>query len=158
MYWAWSMSTKETGWSLWRRLNIIAVEDILDPTVIVAVAELGKQASHYGYGEYDGKRCATAAAKIMSEYTKDRSADEFCEVMDYVGKHLTDDDCKKWIADLSKVDDYVYDVHTPEGRRRKRGDVYWLEISSQVKNASPKYLRFNDFLRAKVRSGAIRDE
>lgn len=43
------LSDKKTGWVLWRRLNIIAVEDCLDAQVILAVSELGRQAARYGY-------------------------------------------------------------------------------------------------------------
>jgi replication-associated recombination protein RarA len=153
MFWAWKMSTVETGWSLWRRLNIIAVEDVLDPVVILAVAELGKQASRYGYGEWDGKRCAVAAAKIMAESEKDRSADEFLEVMDFCFKHHDDEDCRKRISKLGELDDYVFDVHTPQGRKMRRGDEYWYMESSRMENPSQKYIRFNDFLRSKMRKG-----
>lgn len=150
MYHAWVMSTVETGWSLWKRLNIIAVEDVLDPVVIIAVAELSKQASKYGYGEWDGKRCAVAAAKIMAESSKDRSADEFLEVMDYYAKHHDDEECKKRIAELGALDDWVFDVHTPQGRKMGRGDEYWYNESSKVENPSDRYIRFNDFIRSKM--------
>jgi hypothetical protein len=38
-YVAYQLSNKKTGWILWRRLNIIAVEDVLDATVILVVSE-----------------------------------------------------------------------------------------------------------------------
>jgi replication-associated recombination protein RarA len=150
IYWAWKMSTKETGWSLWRRLNIIAVEDSLDPTVILVVSELTRQASKYGYDTWEGKRCAVAATKILSESPKDRSADEFLELMDYCSKHQDDEDCKKKISELAELDTYVFDVHTPQGRKMGRGDKYWYEESSKVTNPSPRYIRFNDFIRSKM--------
>jgi len=155
MYHAYAMSTVDTGWSLWKRLNIIAVEDVLDPVAILAVAELGKQASKYGYGEWDGKRCAVAAAKIMAESSKDRSADEFLEVMDYCSKHRDDEDCKKRILELGELDDYVFDVHTPQGRKMGRGDKYWYEESSKVTNPSDRYIRFNDFIRKQMQRESV---
>lgn len=80
MYASYQLSTKKTGWILWKRLNVIAIEDIIDSNIIVAVSELGRQARSYGYETWDGKRCAVAGALLMAEAQKDRRADEISRV------------------------------------------------------------------------------
>jgi hypothetical protein len=113
-------------------MNIIAVEDCLDALVIVAVSELSKQAMKYGYETWDGRRCAVAAAILMAESRKDRRSDEFLELMDVAEKGTDDEELKAKMEDLAKIDDYVLDCHTAQGKRMKRGDLYWLETSSET--------------------------
>jgi hypothetical protein len=131
-YVAYQLSNKKTGWILWKRMNIIAVEDCLDALVIVAVSELGKQAMKYGYETWDGRRCAVAASLLMSESRKDRRSDEFLELMDVTEKRTHDDELKAKMDDLAKIEDYVKDQHTAVGRRMGRGDLFWYEVSSET--------------------------
>lgn len=138
-YVAYQLSNKKTGWILWRRLNIIAVEDVLDATVILAVSELGRQAGSYGYDSEDGHRCAVAASFLMAECKKSRFADEFLELMSAIENHGDDVDLQKIKEELGKVEDYVLDMHTVAGRKLGRGNLYWLEVSSETVNRSPSY-------------------
>jgi hypothetical protein len=138
-YVACQLSNKKTGWILWRRLNIIAVEDCLDATVILAVSELGRQAMKYGYDSWDGRRCAVAASLLMSESRKDNRADEFLELMDVAEKGTDDEELKAKMEDLARIEDYVHDQHTASGRRMGRGDLFWYEVSSETVHKTPEY-------------------
>lgn len=137
---AYKLSTKKTGWILWKRLNVIAVEDVLDSNVIVAVSELGRQAIRYKYDTWDGRRCAVAAALLMAESRKDRRADEFLELMDKI-ETLGDKDKElaEKLQTLTKIEDYVLDMHTYEGKRKGRGNLFWYEISSETVNKKVEY-------------------
>lgn len=140
MYAAYKLSTKKTGWILWRRLNIIAVEDVLDSNVIAAVSELGRQARKYGYDSWDGRRCAVAAALLMAESKKDRRTDEFLELMNKI-ETLGDKDKElaEKLRTLTKIEDYVLDMHTYEGKRKERGTLFWYEVSSETVNKKVEY-------------------
>jgi hypothetical protein len=113
---------------------VIAVEDRLDATVILAVSDLGRQASKYGYDSWDGKMCAVAAALVMSESRKDRRSDEFLELMEAFEKYPDDEELKKLKEDYGRIEDYVLDCHTVAGRKMGRGERYWLETSSETVN------------------------
>jgi replication-associated recombination protein RarA len=140
MFAAYKLSTKRTGWNLWKRLNVIAVEDVLDATVIVTVSELGRQASKYGYESWDGRRCAVAAALLMAESKKDRRADEFLELVDAIEKNVDKNkDLTEKLETLSKIEDYVLDMHTLQGRKMGRGNLYWYETSSETVDKTPEY-------------------
>ena len=123
-YVAYQLSNKKSGWILWRRMNIIAVEDCLDAIVILAVSELGRQATKFGYDSWDGRRCAVAATILMAESKKDRRSDEFLELMDVAEKGTDDEELRAKIEDLTKIEDYVHDQHTASGRRMGRGDLF----------------------------------
>ncbi len=137
-YVAYQLSNKKTGWILWRRMNIITVEDCLDATTIIAVSELGRQAMKYRYDTWDGKRCAVAAALLMSESKKDRRADEFLELMD-VMENREDKELSMKRIEYNRTEDYVLDCHTIQGRRMGRSDLYWHEISSKTVNKTNQY-------------------
>jgi len=148
MYVAYRLSNKKTGWILWRRLNIIAVEDVLDANVIAVVSELARQASHYKYDTWDGKRCAVAAALLMTEAKKDRRADEFLELMTAIEK-LGDKDknLAEKLQTLQKIDDYVLDMHTYEGRRMGRGNLFWYEVSSETTDKTAEYEKWHKWFK-----------
>jgi replication-associated recombination protein RarA len=140
MYAAYKLSTKKTGWILWKRLNVIAVEDVLDANVITAVSELGRQAIRHKYDTWDGKRCAVGAALIMAQAKKDRRADEFLELLDWIEKlGAKDKDLAEKLQTLTKIENYVLDMHTYEGKRRGRGNLFWYEVSSETVNKKAEY-------------------
>lgn len=139
MYFAYKLSTKETGYVLWRRLKIISVEDVgLWPAILVTEV-LSKWASSYGYESWDGRRCAVCCAKILSEMAKDRRADEFLELMNKIEKGETNSELIQWYEELSKIPDIAFDCHTKQGRAMGRGDQYWIEVSSETENRTVKY-------------------
>jgi replication-associated recombination protein RarA len=150
MHNAYKLSDQKNGWHLWRRLNVIAVEDVLDATIILAVSELSRQAARYGYESWDGRRCAVAAAKMLAEAQKDRSADEFLEMEDFLEKHVDDEEVQKKLDELGKMEDYVFDQHTRQGQRMGRvgfaGERFWHEESGVVLNPSSRYVRYGDWV------------
>jgi hypothetical protein len=146
-YVAYQLSNKKTGWILWRRLNIIAVEDVLDATVILVVSELGRQAVKYGYDSWDGRRCAVAASLLMADCRKDRRSDEFCELMDVEEKGTDNEELKAKIRELAKIEDYVHDQHTASGRRMGRGDLFWYEVSSETVGKTAEYAKWRDWFK-----------
>jgi len=147
MYAAYKLSTKKTGWILWRRLNIIAVEDVLDVNVIVAVSELGRQVSRYKYDTWDGRRCAVAAALLMAESKKDRRTDEFLELMEKIEKHPEYKELSEKLRALAKIEDYFLDMHTLQGKKRGRGDLFWYEVSSETVNKTAAYKKWQSWFK-----------
>ena len=138
-YVAYQLSNKKTGWILWRRFSVISVEDCLDATVVLAVSELCRQATKYGYETWEGRRCAVAAALLMSESKKDRRADEFLELMDMMEKCKDDEELSRKKEAYGRVEDYVLDCHTLQGRRMGRGDLFWYEVSSETVDKTSVY-------------------
>lgn len=43
---------------------------------------------------------------------------------------------------LSRIEDYVLDMHTPVGRRMGRGQKHWLETSSETINKKEEYQKW----------------
>lgn len=92
-------------------------------------------------------RCAVAAAFLMAECKKDRRADEFLELMDVAEKGTGNEELKAKMEDLAKIEDYVLDVHTNQGRRLGRGDLFWYEFSSETVNRTPAYDRWHNWFK-----------
>lgn len=146
MYWADWLARSGKGEILWRRLFIIAVEDVLDPVVISAIDVLNKMARAEKFDSWDGRRSAVAAAKLLAEARKDRTCDEFLEMIELMDKYGDDSEVKAKKSELSHLDDYIYDMHTVEGRRRNRRDKHWYEEASIVMNPSDRYRRYNEWV------------
>lgn len=140
MYFALRLAEKN-WWTAWRRLTVISVEDVGQPLEIVAVDTLFKQFMAFkrqqGKDEqglsWDMKRCVVAAARMLAESWKDRRNDEFLELLDAVDKHGKDfPELQEWRDEVSTVPDEALDVHTMTGRKMHRGNLHWLEVSSQT--------------------------
>jgi hypothetical protein len=145
MYYAWKLAKVAGGWTVWQRLLVIAVEDVGQPTEIVAVDTLYRQYLSLKRQTaealtWDMLRTIVCAAKILAEAKKDRRADAFLELV--TNAEQDKPNAKKWIEELAKYDDEVFDVHTLEGKRRGRGDKYWIEESSNVTNSTEEYKDF----------------
>jgi len=162
-----ALKVAEKNWYVaWRRLSIIAVEDCLSPQTITAIGELYRMfmASRRTSGDgkelsWDEKRLIVAAAKILSESEKDRSADEFLEMVTLLNSadFSNDVEVQKRKQELETIDDYVFDEHTLKGRKMGRGDRYWYEESRRVNKPSEKYIRFSDWVyTVKKRNGKLK--
>jgi replication-associated recombination protein RarA len=134
------------SWSCWKRLNVIADEDAGQPDTIVAVDVLYRKhmamKKDVKTGEqlsWDAKRCAIVAAKILAEALKDRRGDEFLELMEAIEKHGKDEQLQKIKTELEVIPDEALDMHTLQGRRMGRGNLYWIEVSSETENKTPEY-------------------
>lgn len=138
MYWANKLARANPS-IFWRRAKIIAVEDCGQANVISAVFSMEKEFNSLKVEaeDWNGRRLAICAAKIMAESIKDRRSDEFLEVL--LEAEKGNERCKSYLHELSKIDDYVLDMHTPEGRKLKRGRDYWVRISSETENKSVGY-------------------
>ena len=148
MYSAYKLSTEQTGEVLWRRLSLISVEDVGTPDAIVAVEVLKKLSRGYGYGTWDGQRCALCAAKILSEAEKDRRADEFLELMHSIKKHGDDTELQLKLMELEAIPDEAKDMHTTIGRAMGRGPEYWYEVSSETAKKSREYAMWREWWKA----------
>jgi hypothetical protein len=42
-------------------------------------------------------------------------------------------------AELETIPDEALDMHTLQGRRMGRGNLYWFEVSSETENKTPEY-------------------
>jgi replication-associated recombination protein RarA len=132
-------------WSCWKRLSVIADEDVGQPEAITTVDVLYrkfmalKKESKKGELSWDMKRCAICAAKILAEAPKDRRADEFLELLDAMEKHGKDEELRKEKQELEAIPDEALDMHTLQGRRMGRGDLYWYEVSSDTVNKTSEY-------------------
>jgi hypothetical protein len=127
MYAAWKLVSLN-WWSCWKRLGVIANEDVGQPLEIVVVDVLYRKfmamkgGVEKGEVSWDAKQCAVCAAKILSEARKDRRADEFLELMEAIEKHGQDVELQKIKAELGAIPDEALDCHTARGRRMGRGD------------------------------------
>lgn len=131
-------------WSCWKRLGVIADEDVGQPEAIAAVDVLYRKFMALKKDEkeklsWDMKRCVVCAAKILAESPKDRRADEFLELVDAMEKRTKNKELEKKNAELESVLDEALDMHTLQGRKMGRGNLFWYEVSSETMNRTPPY-------------------
>lgn len=144
MYSAYKLASLNS-WSCWKRLNVIADEDVGQAEAIVAVDVLYrkfmgfKKVAKKGDLSWDMKRCVVCAAKILVEAPKDRRADEFLEMIETIEKYGDDEELKKKRTELEAIPDEALDMHTLRGRRMGRGNLFWYEISSETVGKTPEY-------------------
>lgn len=160
MYWALELVNRN-WWSCWRRLSIIAVEDVGQPLAIISVGELYREfmmfrSNSRGSGKitekheltWDEKRCVVCCAKILAESPKDRRSDEFLEFLDVTEKRgEKNSELLEKVLAFCKIEDYFLDMHTIEGRKLGRGNLYWFETSSETEHKSPEYAKWHDWFK-----------
>ncbi|MGB9914660.1 MAG: hypothetical protein ACPLOC_03820 [Candidatus Bathyarchaeales archaeon] len=141
---------ERAGWYVtWRRLRIIAMEDVGQPEVINAVENLYRLFMEFkgkknGELSWDAKRTVVLAALIMAESRKDRRADEFLELWAVMEKRKDVEALQNLKAYWTHIPDEAYDVHTAEGRKMGRGNEYWYSVSSKCENMSPEYAKWRE--------------
>jgi hypothetical protein len=133
--------------SCWRRLRIIAVEDVGTGAGVVAVEALYRhfvdqegEGTDKGEISWDGRRAAVDAARILAELPKDRRADEFLELE--ASADAGNKMAKAYLDSLATYDDWVFDKHTTKGRKMGRGEAYWIDVSSQTTDKTGIYARW----------------
>jgi hypothetical protein len=143
--------------SCWRRLRIIAVEDVGTGAGVVAVEALYRhfvdqegEGTDKGEISWDGRRAAVEAARILAESPKDRRADEFLELEASAdaGNRMA----KAYLDSLATYDDWVFDKHTTKGRKMGRGEAYWIDVSSQTTDKTEIYARWRKKWEALMRT------
>jgi replication-associated recombination protein RarA len=141
----------EKSWFVcWRRLRVIATEDVGQPEIINAVENLYRMFLEFKGGNkgeisWDGKRITVLAARILSEAKKDRRADEFLELWDAMEKRKDVQALQNLKELWTSIPDEAYDVHTKEGRRMGRKEEYWYAVSSKCKNMTPEYAKWRSW-------------
>ena len=133
------------AYSCWRRLRIIAVEDVSFAGAVMAVELLYRhfldfKGTDKSGPSWDGRRDAINAARILAELPKDRRSDEFLE-LEAVAEE-GNEKAKAYLDELAKYDDWVFDQHTTKGRKMGRGDEYWIEVSSQTVDRTEEYVKW----------------
>jgi len=144
MFWAYELA-RTNPYHLWRRLQVIVVEDVGNAEAIIAIDTLHRMAKVLGMESRDGIRCAVCAAKILAESKKDRRADEFIELMEKIELNKDQSELKAKYDELSYMDDFVFDGHTVTGKKMGRsfdteeGMRFWYEVSSETVNKTEEY-------------------
>jgi replication-associated recombination protein RarA len=130
------------GWSTWKRLLTIAVEDCGQPDAILTCDVLyrmfmanRKQETDQKAVTWDMRRCVVCAAKALADSPKDRRADSFLEFREATLRCGDDPEVAAKKAELDTMEDFVFDIHTRKGRQMGRGNEYWYDVSSHVENA-----------------------
>ena len=146
MYWALRLA-ETNSWICWKRLHVIADEDVGQGSAIVAVDVLYKKfmamkKQSKGKGlSWDMKRAVVCASKILAEATKDRRADEFLELMDAIERNPDSKLIKSVRNVFEAIPDEAFDMHTTQGRRTGRSLLFWYEKSSKCENMTPQYAK-----------------
>jgi len=137
------------SWSCWKRLIVIADEDVGQPDAIVAVDVLYRKFMALKKNDkekklsWDMNRCVVCAAKILAESPKDRRADEFLELVDAMKKRKEDKELEKRRNELESVPDEALDMHTLQGKKMGRGNLFWYEVSSETVNKTEAYEKWH---------------
>jgi replication-associated recombination protein RarA len=141
----------EKSWFVcWRRLRIIATEDVGQPEIIDAVENLYQMFLEFknakkGEISWDGKRITVLAALIMAEAKKDRRADEFLELWDVMQKRKDVQALQNLKELWTAVPDEALDMHTVQGRRMGRKEEYWYAVSSKCENMTEAYAKWRSW-------------
>ena len=128
MFWAMELEETNPGW-LWKRLMIIAVEDIglADPDVVLLVKNLWDtydKVKNMGKGRQPEGNILGMAILSMCRARKNREADDFAYMM-YLRR-----------KDGMRLDmpDVALDQHTRRGKEMGRGDEYWFKEANRLSN------------------------
>jgi len=128
MYWAMELETTNPSW-LWKRLMIIAIEDIglADPDVVVLVKNLWDvydKIKSMGKGRQPEGNILGLAILSMCRANKNREADDFGYMM-----YLRRKDGMRL-----EIPDVAIDQHTRRGKEMGRGDEFWFKEANRLKN------------------------
>jgi len=151
MYSALTLLELAGSYVVWRRLMIIAVEDVGQPEAIAAVGSLYRifqllgKSSKKGEESWERKMCVVRAALILAESKKDRRADEFLDLLEAVEKYKVDIKNLELLKAAMQPPDYAYDMHTKEGRKMGRGLLYWYQVSSKCENMTEEYRKWREW-------------
>jgi replication-associated recombination protein RarA len=110
---------------LWKRLQVIAVEDIGwgEIQAPVLVRALWEMVASMGRGDGERLLFAVHAVRYLCACQKDRSSDEMVNwVIQAVEKEGT----------LPQIPDYALDVHTQRGKAMGRGLRHFWEVGAQL--------------------------
>ena len=132
---------------LWKRLLVIAVEDVgfgevMAPVVMNALYQ-AIQSFDRGMGER--KLFAVHAARYLCGCTKDRSSDEMIGWINHSGAKPT-------------IPDYALDMHTAEGKAKGRGRRHFFEEAAKlIPEMKDRDLTYRQRIMAMLDSGELTD-
>jgi len=115
---------------LWKRLQVISVEDIGwgDLQAPVLVRTLWEMVASMDRGDGERLLFAVHAVRYLCDCRKDRSSDE---MINWV-KHAVEDDGRR-----PDIPDYALDVHTRRGQELGRGLRHFWGIGAQLEPELP---------------------
>ncbi len=125
---------------LWRRLTIIAAEDIGFGNVdaITVINNLDEARKKFPYNDGDRPFFFIHAIRFLTRQPKERSSD-----------HLKNLVIKKFEQGyVPEIPDYAYDCHTVKGRAKGRDVIHFLDEASKV---TPLMEGYDDSLRLELR-------
>ena len=112
-HWARELVLSGNSWKLWRRLQVIAMEDIgfASPTALQVIRTLQAHAQEMGVQTWEGQRAAIAGAFFLATSPKSRLMDELCNYFQYVqgGKIKVPN---------PEIPSFALDCHTKAGRAK----------------------------------------
>jgi len=128
-YWALELFESNFQRYLWKRLKVIANEDIgiANPQAIILIDTLAREFDDFLKDERHGsaRLCLANAILYLTQSKKTRAAD------DLQGVVRLRRDLKNWRL---TIPDYALDKHTKRGRILKRSWKHWIEEGCQLEN------------------------
>ena len=111
---------------LWKRLLVIAVEDIGmgNPQAPVLIHTLYKTHQEFSEGAIDRPLFAIHAVRYLCGCEKDRSSDEMLNWVKHSGE-------------LPEIPDYAIDMHTARGQEMGRGIQHFLKEGAKIHPEKP---------------------
>jgi hypothetical protein len=118
---------------VWRRLKIIALEDVGDMAVFLAIKQLDETRQECDELQH---LCLMSAILWLCRAVKSREADNLATLVQH--GHMEEEP-----LNLEPFESFVYDKHTARGRQEKRGWQHFREVGTVVEPA-----RENEFAEA----------
>ncbi len=130
MYWALELHESNYNGYLFRRLPVIAAEDIglASPETVSQVC----QVCQYGLYMFDNKKRIDTALLgflilLMCRAKKNREGDEFVNIMQD----------RRRRSNYLDMPDYAVDMHTKRGKQMGRGENFFWEEGAKINNSIP---------------------
>lgn len=148
-HWARELVISGNSWKLWRRLQVISLEDIgmANPTALHVIRTLQAHAHEMGIATWEGQRAAIAGAFFLANSPKSRLMDELCNYFKYVQDG-------KIMASNPEIPEYAVDCHTKAGRSKglawtkPKGIQHWYGKATVLNSPTPIVKDEKRFLRA----------
>lgn len=130
-FWACELLDSGVEWRVWRRLKVIAAEDVGcgDPAAVANVAAMEESFYKLGLKGDDARLFPVLATIYLARCKKDRTADDMtC----YLQERRKD-------GMRLEIPAYAVDCHTMKGRQMGKGEKEFWSIGSVLTNESPSY-------------------
>ena len=128
-YWCVELMESKLDFYMWRRLKVIAAEDVENPMAVSMVCQNEWAFYKIGKDSDQGRLIAIKTIVNLCREPKDRTADDMYNVI------LE----KRKSGDVVNIPDYAVDCHTKRGRKSGRGLGHFWHVGSNLENESPNY-------------------